>query len=136
MAHTQTFAGTLRHLAMAATVALAGQASAAGDGVVADPGTPYFQLESSVSVGSKGEERLDVSTEARCGEPAWVFDHAELVVTRNRFGDVQFTALPQPGCTSCDPLTLRWYHEPTGYLAFEVHVYRRLENLPCPNDQN
>ena len=102
---------------------------------MADPETPYFALESSVSVGNKGEEALDVSVASRCGNPALLFDHAELVVTRNRFGDVQFVGLPQPGCVECAPIILRWFHEPTGYLSFEVNVYRRLEVVPCPSHE-
>lgn len=106
------------------------------DGNVApDTRVPYFALESSIPVGNKGEEALDVSVEAQCGRSAWLFDHAELVVTRNRFGDVQFVGLPQPGCAECAPVRLRWFHEPTGYLSFEVNVYRRLEVIQCPADQ-
>lgn len=100
--------------------------------VVPDERTPYFRLESAESVGNKGEEALNVSVDAPCGRPAWLFDHAELVVKRNRFGDVQFVGLPRPGCVDCDPVLLRWFHEPTGYLSFEVNVYRRLEVVSCP----
>jgi hypothetical protein len=99
--------------------------------VTLDSRTPYFSLESSVSVGGKGEESLDVSVDADCGEPAWLFDRAELVVRRNRFGDVQFVGLPRPACVKCAPVQLRWFHEPTGYLSFEVNVYRRLEIASC-----
>ena len=119
----------------ASSSGVAGEDASEAAGPVPDPREPLFRLESSVSVGNKGEEALDVGIDAVCGEPAWVFDRAELVVTRNRFGDVQFTSLPRPGCTDCEPLTLRWYHEPTGYLTFEVHVYRRLEIPPCPNEK-
>lgn len=113
------------------TRALAISTATIGD-VTLDPKTPYFVLESSVSVGSKGEEVLDVSVEADCGEAAWVFHRAELVVSRNRFGDVQFVGLPAPGCVRCAPVALRWFHEPTGYLSFQVDVYRRLEIVSCP----
>ncbi len=110
--------------------ALPAQASGTA-GSVPDPRTPYFTVESTRSVGNQGEERLDVSVDAACGQPALLFDHAELVVQRNRFGDVQFVGLPQPGCARCAPVTLRWFHEPTGYLSFHVNVYRRWEVVPC-----
>jgi hypothetical protein len=99
--------------------------------VILDPRTPFFSLESTISVGGKGEESLDVSVAAGCDEPAWLFHRAELVVRRNRFGDVQFVGLPSPGCVQCAPVQLRWFHEPTGYLSFEVNVHRRLEIVPC-----
>lgn len=111
--------------------ALAAMAASLGD-VKPDPRTPYFTLESAVSVGGKGEEALDVSVEADCGDAAWLFQRAELVVTRNRFGDVQFVGLPAPGCVHCAPVELRWFHEPTGYLSFQVNIYRRLEIVSCP----
>lgn len=103
---------------------------------VLDARTPYFTVESRVSVGNRGEEWLDVSVPASCGERAWLFDRAELVVTRNRFGDVQFVGLPSPGCVQCAPVHLRWFHEPTGYLSFEVNVYRRLELVSCTEDSS
>lgn len=111
--------------------AFAASAATVGE-VTLDPKTPYFTLESAVSVGSKGEEALDVSVDAECGEAAWVFHRAELVVGRNRFGDVQFVGLPASGCVRCAPVELRWFHEPTGYLSFQVNVYRRLEIVSCP----
>jgi len=123
--------------ALAAMSLVAAEPATSGtDEVVTDPQTPYFALESSVSVGNKGEESLDVSVASRCGDPALLFDHAELVVKRNRFGDVQFVGLPQPGCVDCAPITLRWFHEPTGYLSFEVKVYRRLEVVPCASHES
>lgn len=117
-------------LGVAASAAPPPAAPSPGD-VTLDPRTPYFSLESAVSVGGKGEESLDVSVGAPCGEPAWLFHRAELVVRRNRFGDVQFVALPSPGCRECAPVALRWFHEPTGYLAFEVNIHRRWEIVSC-----
>jgi hypothetical protein len=102
--------------------------------VALDRRAPYFTLDSSVSVGSRGEETIDVSVAAACGEPVWVFHRAELFVKRNRFGDVQFVGLPMPGCVTCEPVRLRWFHEPTGFLSFEVHVYRRLELIACTSE--
>ncbi len=99
--------------------------------VRADAATPYLIVESSVLVGNKGEESADVSVTAPCDEPAWLFDHAELVINRNRFGGAQFVQLPEPGCRACQPMIVRWFHEPTGYIAFEVNVFRRLVTTSC-----
>lgn len=103
--------------------------------VLPDRRTPYFAVDSRLAVGNKGEEFLDVAVDPVCGQPTWVFDHADLVVHRSRFGAAQFVSVPVSGCTACEPLVLRWYHEPTGHLAFSVNVHRRLEIVPCPADQ-
>ncbi|MEZ5559558.1 MAG: hypothetical protein R3E86_13570 [Pseudomonadales bacterium] len=96
-----------------------------------DAKTPYFHLWSNRSVGDHGEVVLDVSaTGATCGVQ-WRYDHAELEILRNRFGDAQFVRLPEPGCLSCDPIVLRWMHEPTGYLDVNVNVFRRAVVVPC-----
>ena len=88
-------------------------------------------MRSTLNVGDKGEELINVSVERRCDRPLWVFDHAELVVRDRRFGDAQFVAIPEAGCVDCPPLRVRWYHEPTGYLDFEVRVFRRESRAEC-----
>ncbi len=94
---------------------------------------PYLRVESDKLVGNQGEEQFDVSIagQAACGD-LWLFDHAELDIIRNRFSDVQFVQIPPAGCTRCEPVRVRWYHEPTGYLTFDVRVFRRLVKTACP----
>ncbi len=96
-----------------------------------DERAPYFRVESSVLVGNKGEEHIDVSMPAECGNEQWVFDHAEIAVRRNRYGGAQITQLPARGCQRCEPIVVRWFHEPTGFIAFDVNVYRRRERTEC-----
>ncbi len=96
------------------------------------PGLLYFERKHSLSVGDKGEERFDVSTTPpRCGATALVFDHARIVYKRKRFGEARIMQQPRAGCTRCSPLFVRWYHEPTGYLEYQVHVYRRRIEGKC-----
>lgn len=93
-----------------------------------------FQVASSLKVGNRGEEVYELSVPApACGRPALVFDHARLVVERRRFGDAAIVAAPPAGCTTCPPLRVRWYHEPTGLIEFQVHVVRRRVEAPCPD---
>lgn len=99
-----------------------------------DEKTPFFSLSSKLNVGNKGEELIDVSQQATCGQAAWVYDHAELVIDRKRFGNAQFVALPQTGCLVCEPIKVRWYHEPTGYLTFSVNIFRRQVTRQCSGD--
>ena len=100
-----------------------------------DSRTPYYRLRSERTVGDHGEIALDVSvTDSGCGLQMR-FDHAELEIIRNRFGDAQFIRLPQPGCDVCEPILLRWMHEPTGYLEVNVNVFRREVDVPCKEGQ-
>ena len=96
-----------------------------------DSKDPYLRVESKRLVGDKGESIFDVSLPPdQCGQ-VWVFDHAELEIVANRFGGAEFVALPESGCIACSPGTVRWFHEPTGYLTFEVHIYRKPLHKPC-----
>lgn len=89
-------------------------------------GLLILSKRSDLKVGARGEEQLDVSSAPPvCGQETMLFDHARVVFAKRRFGDAQIVTLPKPGCTRCEPLSVRWYHEPTGHIDFQVHVYRR-----------
>ncbi|NJN46541.1 MAG: hypothetical protein HC808_08740 [Candidatus Competibacteraceae bacterium] len=91
-----------------------------------------FDHQSSLAVGDKGERTLDVSgSPPACNQSGQVFDHAQLVYGKRRFGEAQIVAAPPSGCDRCSPLRVRWYHEPTGRLHFQVHVYRRIVEGVC-----
>lgn len=96
---------------------LAGRANAV---VTPDPRDPFFERRSTLKVGAKGEDVIDVGTGAGCSR----FHHAEIVWIDRRFADAQFVQIPQQACIECEPLIVRWYHEPTGKLHFQVKVYR------------
>ena len=87
--------------------------------VSVDERDPYFERRSALKVGAKGEDAIDVSAgSCEC------FHHAEIVWLERRFADAQFVQIPRQACVQCDPLIVRWYHEPTGKLHFQVRVYR------------
>ena len=104
---------------------------ALGSVVEVDARDPYFERASNEKVGAKGDDVIDVTRDPCAGEPL-AFDHAELEVLDSRFGDAQFAALPAAGCFDCEPLVVRWYHEPTGRLHYQVHVFRRRAEPQCP----
>lgn len=89
-----------------------------------------LRVESNLIVGNKGEESIEVSQTSGCGKQ-WLFSSAELVINRNRFGGAQFVSLPPPGCRTCDPVRVRWFHEPTGYLDFSIEIRRRQVHILC-----
>lgn len=123
--------GLMPWLLASSVAAYATNASPAPGDVRADPRDPYFTLASEQLLGNRGEERIDVSVNTLCGEPAWAFHHAELEIVRARFAAAEFVSMPQAGCTACEPLHLRWYQEPTGHLALAVRVQRRLVEVSC-----
>jgi hypothetical protein len=100
----------------------------------APPNYLILSKSSNLKVGAKGTERVNVSSSApSCGTEALLFDHAKILFSKRRFGDAQFTSLPKPGCTRCSPVIVKWYHEPTGHLDFQVLIYRRIIDGICSN---
>lgn len=93
-----------------------------------------FERTYRLAVGDKGEDHFDVSTALpACGEKAGVFHAADIVYRERRFGEAQVVALPPAGCTRCPPLKVRWYYEPTGRLAYQLHITRRVVEGLCPD---
>lgn len=89
------------------------------------PDLLLFEKKSDLAVGNKGEETYNVnSTLPSCNNTGFIFEHAELI-QKGRFGEAKIISSPDPGCTKCGPVKIRWYHEPTGNLEYQVHVYRR-----------
>ena len=88
--------------------------------------TTMLIRHSNTDVGAKGEDFVDVNPVLDAAGETWVFDRAEILIERQRFANVQFASLPKSGCLSCDEITVRWYHEPTGYIRFRVLVWRTL----------
>lgn len=109
--------------------------------IVQQPVTPatagdllYYESAHDLDIGDKGEESFDLSVKApACGEQALVFHQARVVYKRKRFGEARIAQSPTSGCTRCSPLVVRWYHEPTGHVDFQVHVYRKRVEGSCPS---
>lgn len=99
-----------------------------------DERTPYFTLNSNRSVGDRGEIHLDVSLEEAECDAQWRFHSAEIHIKANRFGDAQFVALPAPGCIECAEIVVRWMHEPTGHIDFDVNVFRERHMESCEEE--
>lgn len=94
-----------------------------------------FEIKSDLAVGDRGDELYNVnSPPAACNAKGYIFERAELVTGNNRFGEAKIISVPKAGCTSCVPVKVRWYHEPTGSLHYQVHIYRREVSGVC-NDK-
>ncbi|MEZ5657287.1 MAG: hypothetical protein R3E83_01785 [Burkholderiaceae bacterium] len=89
--------------------------------------------QSSRKVGNKGELSVDVAQAApRCGSRSPLFVAAEVHMRKRRFGDAEIVNAPKPLCDRCKPVVVRWYHEPTGQIDFEVLGRFRLVEGVCP----
>lgn len=93
----------------------------------------FYERTHQLAIGDKGEDSFDVSVASlSCGQQALVFDQARIVYGQQRFAQAQVVQSPVAGCVSCTPLKVRWYHEPTGKLTYQLHVYRRRVSGVCP----
>lgn len=90
------------------------------------PGLLFYESTHDLDIGDKGSEAFDLSVaRPRCGQEALVFHTAKLVYKRKRFGEARIVRSPPSGCFNCSPLVVDWYHEPTGFVDFQVHIYRK-----------
>jgi hypothetical protein len=86
----------------------------------------------SLDVGDKGEDKFKVNaTPLACGKDSMVFDHAEIVVKKQRFSDAKIVKSPPAGCERCRPVVVRWYNEPTGFLNYELKTVGRIVQGVC-----
>jgi len=92
-----------------------------------------FSRQSRNAAGAKGVDAHNVSGRAPgCGQKALVFDHAVLL-QKGRYGQARVLSQPRTGCVQCQPIRIKWYQEPTGSLAYQLHVYRREIWGICPD---
>lgn len=90
-----------------------------------------FSFLHETPAGGKGVDRIDVSVHGEaCGPKVEVFDHAEIVIKRERFAQVRLVSPPR-ACIRCPSLRIHWIHEPAGRIEYLVRIYRRLVSLPC-----
>ena len=84
--------------------------------------------------GGKGVDQFNLSTHKPvCNKTSDVFHMARIVFDSKRFGDARIESKPVTGCLNCSPLKVRWYHEPTGSVSYQLHVQRRSINGICNN---
>lgn len=80
-----------------------------------------LERQSRVITGQQGVETVHVDRPAPgCNAPSPVFESARIVFKRQRFADAAIVRAPDPLCTRCDPIEVRWHQEPTGELEFSV----------------
>jgi hypothetical protein len=91
-----------------------------------------FEHASDLKVGNQGDVQHAVGVPTPvCGRRVWIFDHAELRHLRQRFGEAQIVSQPRRPCVECEPIRVRWYHEPTGNVHFQVRIFRRAVEGVC-----
>jgi len=89
--------------------------------------------EHRLKVGEKGEDVFEMKRSALgCGQSGAMFIEAGVHVDERRFADAQLIAAPESHCRSCEPFTVRWYNEPTGFIQYHIEVKKRLIEGICP----
>lgn len=101
------------------------------------PDLLFYESTHNLELGDKGNEAFDLSVaRPQCGEEALVFHSAKLIYKRKRFGEARIVRTPPSGCFNCTPLVVDWYHEPTGYVDFQVHIYRKRVSGQCTGERS
>ncbi|MEJ2620446.1 MAG: hypothetical protein P8163_09335 [Candidatus Thiodiazotropha sp.] len=86
----------------------------------------------SLDVGEKGEDKFKIkSATLACGKGSKVFDHAEIIIKKQRFSDAKIVQSPVAGCERCGPVVVRWYNEPTGFINYELRTVGRIVQGVC-----
>ncbi len=86
--------------------------------------------------GGKGVDQFNVSTKpAGCNETSDLFHQAKIIIGKKRFGDARIEQQPPSGCTNCKPIKVRWYHEPTGRVEYQLLVQHRQVIGMCPGNK-
>ena len=77
-------------------------------------------------LGGRGKDTISVGVDKPdCDEEAWAFERGNIVFNNKRFGDAKIASSPKAGCSKCKPMVVKWYHEPTGKIDYQVHIYKR-----------
>lgn len=82
--------------------------------------------------GGKGLDKFSVtSTTPVCNKTADIFYKARIITSEQRFGDARIESQPSSSCFQCSQLKVRWYHEPTGSISYQLHIQRRIISGVC-----
>lgn len=82
--------------------------------------------------GGKGVDEFNIShVQSGCNQRTPLFHKASIVIVTKRFGDVRIEKQPLSGCKKCSPIKVRWYHEPTGSIHYQLHIQYRMIEGEC-----
>jgi len=94
--------------------------------------SPAYQHQ--LKVGDKGEEVLRIrNKKPTCGNAGTMFAEAGVHVIQQRFADARIVAMPKASCIQCQPVTVRWFNEPTGFIQYRIDVTKREIEGVCPD---
>ncbi len=97
-------------------------------------GTKVFSKRHADPFGGSGKDQFNVSSKlAACGKQEKRFHRAELVINNQRFGKARIIQQPTMGCKNCQPIKVEWYHEPTGFIEYQLLVQKRIIDGICPD---
>lgn len=92
-----------------------------------------FSASHADAFGGKGLDQFNVgSTKPKCNNTVDIYHQARMVIDKKRFGDARLESKPPTACVKCTPLKVRWYHEPTGSIHYQLHIQKRQIQGICP----
>lgn len=92
-----------------------------------------FTKKHADAFGGKGIDEFKVSSNPpKCNASTDVFHQARIVIDNKRFGDARIEFKPKSACVNCQPIKVRWYHEPTGSIHYQLHIQQRQIQGLCP----
>jgi len=87
-----------------------------------------------LKVGDKGEGLLYISNKKpSCGKAGIMFAEASVHVIKQRFSDARMVTMPEPSCIQCQPVTVRWFNESTGFIQYRIDITKREIESVCPD---
>lgn len=97
------------------------------------PGLQMFEFESEDRLGNKGVHKYKVQKKVpACNARSLVFHDAQLQIgKRTRFAKAAINRKPRPGCKNCSPVEVKYYVEPTGFLHYQLHIYKERVDGIC-----
>ena len=94
--------------------------------------TTLFTQEHKDPFGGKGIDLYKiVNHPATCGSKGELFHDAKIIFGKKRFGEARIEQKPKPGCSKCTPVKVRWFHEPTGSVNYQLEIQRRIVHGVC-----
>jgi len=99
------------------------------------PDLQSFEYISNNPMGDKGLHSYRISQAfPSCNNTGMVFHDAQLQIgKRSRFSKAKIHKKPKSGCKKCKPIEVQYYIEPTGFLHYQLHIYREKLDGICSN---
>ncbi len=94
-------------------------ATLAADATVVSLSNEYQHADSS---GGQGRDTVKLTPPRTSGAECAVFDGADIVYKKRRYGRAEIVSKPKSGCSARCTVDVDWEHEPAGRLNYQIKV--------------